>query len=123
MAEDYLVSFDTNRYSVPFALIGQTVEIQRRNGHVEVFHRDQLVAAHPVLPGQYQLRILPEHGPGAIARTARQRPSTPGVTPSVPAPYPAVEVRDLAIYDALILADSGNREIAAPLRGRAPRGA
>jgi transposase len=123
VAEDYLVSFDTNRYSVPFPLIGQTVEVQRRNGHVEVFHRGQFVVAHPVLPGQYQLRILPEHGPGAIARTARQRPSTPGVTPRAPAPYPAVEVRDLAMYDALTLADSGNGEIPAPLPPRGPGGA
>ena len=123
VADDYLVSFDTNRYSVPFTLIGQTVEVQRRDGHVEVFHRDQLVAAHPVLPGKYQLRILPEHGPGAIARTARQRPSTPGVTPRALATYPAVEVRDLAIYDTLTTADSGGMEIVAPLATRGPGGA
>jgi hypothetical protein len=30
VAEDYLVSVDTNRYSVPFTLIGQPVEIHRR---------------------------------------------------------------------------------------------
>lgn len=123
VADDYLVSFDTNRYSVPFTLIGQTVEVQRRDGHVEVFHRGQLVVAHPVLPGQYQLRILPEHGPGAIARTARQRPSTPGVRPSALATYPAVEVRDLALYDALAMVDSGGRDIAAPLVTRGPGGA
>jgi transposase len=123
VADDYLVSFDTNRYSVPFPLIGQTVEVQRRDGHVEVFHRGQLVVAHPVLPGQYQLRILPEHGPGAIARTARQRPSTPGVTPRALAPYPTVEIRDLAMYDALTTADSGGLEIAAPLATRDPGGA
>src|SRR5205814_301361 len=29
VAEDYLVSFETNRYSVPFTLIGQTVEVTR----------------------------------------------------------------------------------------------
>jgi len=30
VAEDYLVSFETNRYSVPFTLIGQPVEVLRR---------------------------------------------------------------------------------------------
>ncbi|MDF0666211.1 MAG: hypothetical protein P0119_09070 [Nitrospira sp.] len=30
VAEDYLVSLATNRYSVPFRLIGQRVEVQRR---------------------------------------------------------------------------------------------
>jgi hypothetical protein len=36
VAEDYLVSFETNRYSVPFTLIGQTVEVQAREGQVEI---------------------------------------------------------------------------------------
>ena len=68
-------------------------------------------------------RIRPEHGPGAIARTARQRPSTPArISPTLPR-YPEVEIRDLAIYEALTRADSGNREIAAPLPTRAPGGA
>src|SRR5712664_1660782 len=32
VADDYLVSFETNRYSVPFTLIGHTVEVTRRGG-------------------------------------------------------------------------------------------
>jgi transposase len=62
VAEDYLVSVDTNRYSVPFPLIGQTVEVQRRGGQLRIVHRGALVAEHPELPGRHQLRILPEHG-------------------------------------------------------------
>jgi len=121
VADDYLVSFETNRYSVPFTLIGQTVDVQARDGQVEIVHRGELVATHPLLLGKYQLRILPEHGPGAIARTARQRPSTPALlTASLRARYPEVEIRDLAIYDALTLADSGGMEIAAPLPTRGP---
>ena len=34
VAEDYLVSFETNRYSVPFTLIGQPVEVLRRDGQL-----------------------------------------------------------------------------------------
>ncbi|HSE96413.1 MAG TPA: IS21 family transposase, partial [Methylomirabilota bacterium] len=100
VATDYLVSFETNRYSVPFTLIGQTVEVARHEGQLRIFHRGQLVVTHAVAPGQYQLRILPEHGPGAIARTARQRPST--LVSAGPRPTdPEVEVRDLAIYETL----------------------
>ena len=76
VAEDYLVSLATNRYSVPFRLIGQRVEVQRRGETVHIFHRDREVATHPVLPGTHQFRILPEHGPGATARLPRQRRST-----------------------------------------------
>src|SRR5213592_2592266 len=56
VADDYLVSFETNRYSVPFTLIGQAVEVLRGAGRVAIFHRGTLVAEHPELPGKYQLR-------------------------------------------------------------------
>ena len=115
VADDWLVSVDTNRYSVPFTLIGQAVEVQRRNGMLRIHHRGGLVAEHPELHGKYQLRILPEHGPGASARTARQRHSTtPGGRAAVPPP--AVEIRDLAVYDALL----GNTEVAASLLSAPP---
>src|SRR5882762_7504062 len=117
VAEDYLVSVDTNRYSVPFALINQTVDVHRRGGTLRIFHRGALVAEHPELPGRHQLRILPEHGPGAIARTARQRHSTPPSHGPIPT-LPIVEIRDLALYDALL----GDTEIAAPLVRVAPGG-
>ena len=110
VAEDYLVSIDTNRYSVPFALIGKVVEVHRRAGVLRVLHQGALVVEHPELPGRHQLRILPEHGPGAIMRLARQRRST--VPPRRPLMLDAaVEVRDLALYDTLW----GNSEVAAPL--------
>ena len=101
VAEDYLVSLATNRYSVPFRLIGQRVEVQRRGDTVHIFHRDREVATHPVLSGTHQFRILPEHGPGASARTVRQRRSTWRDPARCPGPLPEVEVRDLACYDAL----------------------
>ncbi|MBI4587341.1 MAG: IS21 family transposase [Candidatus Rokubacteria bacterium] len=101
VADDYLVSFETNRYSVPFPLIGQPVEILRRDGRIQLFHRGSLVAEHPELSGKYHVRILPEHGPGPIARTARRLRSTPGASPGSLGAPPDVEIRDLAIYEAL----------------------
>ena len=118
VAGDYLVSVDTNRYSVPFPLIGQPVEVQRRNGTLRIVHRGALVAEHPEVHGKHQLRILPEHGPGASARTARHRHSTsPGARAA--ASPPAVEIRDLAVYDALL----GDTDVAAPLANAAPEAA
>jgi transposase len=102
VAEDYLVAIDTNRYSVPFRLIGQTVEVLQRQGEIRILHRGALVATHPVLTGKYGLRIDPAHGPGAAARTARHRHSTPWpVELEHVDRHPVVEVRDLAVYDAL----------------------
>ena len=101
VADDYLVSFETNRYSVPFTLIGQTVEVTRRGGRLHLTHRGQRVAEHDELPGKYQLRILPEHGPGAIARTARRVHSAPFADRAGRGALPEVEIRDLEIYDTL----------------------
>lgn len=101
VAEDYLVSLATNRYSVPFRLIDQRVEVQRRGDTVHIFHRDREVATHLVLPGTHQFRILPEHGPGAIARIVRQRRSTRRESAPQAAALPEVEIRDLTCYEAL----------------------
>ncbi|MGH7378343.1 MAG: hypothetical protein ACREKK_13110, partial [Candidatus Methylomirabilales bacterium] len=53
---------------------------------------------------------LPEHGPGAIARTGRRQRSTVPA-PGAAAPFAEVEVRDLAVYEAL----AGDTEMATPL--------
>ncbi len=116
VADDYLVSFETNRYSVPFPLIGQPVEVLRRAGQLRIFHRGALVAEHPELVEKYQVRILPEHGPGAIARTARRVRSTIGDS-ARRAPrgvLSEVEIRDLATYEALTTTDSGGMQRLAP---------
>src|SRR5262245_12039118 len=75
VAEDYLVSFETNRYSVPCTLIGQTVEVARRSGRLVITHRGQRVAEHDELPGKHQLRVLPEHGPRASGRPRHRTPA------------------------------------------------
>lgn len=101
VAEDWLVAFRTNRYSVPCRLIGATVEVQARDGELQIFHRGEPVARHPLLTGQHQLAIHPEHGPGAAARNARQRyAGRPPDSTGRPL-HPEVEIRDLALYDRL----------------------
>jgi hypothetical protein len=115
VADDWLVSVDTNRYSVPFTLIGQSVEVHRRNGRLRILHRGAPVAEHPELGGKHQVRILPEHGPGASARTARRQHSTPAPARSALSAT-VVEIRDLAVYDALL----GDIEMAPPGLNAAP---
>lgn len=102
VADDFLVSLDTNRYSVPFTLIGHAVEVERRDGQVRIHHRGKLVATHAELPGRHGLVVLPEHGPGPAARNARQRRPTVPASPFATRESLAVEQRDLATYDALV---------------------
>jgi len=58
VASDYLVTLDTNRYSVPYHLIGQAVEVERRGDLVCIYHRGELAAEHGRLTGRYQLSII-----------------------------------------------------------------
>lgn len=107
VAGDWLVTIDTNRYSVPWRLIGQTIDVVRVGGHWQISHRGQLVAEHAVRAGRYELSVKPEHGPGAAARNARKRyaeraaANEPTSTHSVDVLH-AVEVRDLAIYEQML---------------------
>jgi hypothetical protein len=67
-----------------------------------VLHRGAVVARHRLLTGKHEVRIDPAHGPGAAARTTRQLRSTPwSGTHAGHAVDAPVEIRDLAIYDAL----------------------
>ena len=105
VAEDFLVSLDTNRYSVPFTLIGHAVEVERRDGQVRIHHRGKLVVAHAELPGRYGLVVLPEHGPGPAVRNARLRRATSPAPPqAIEREALTVEQRDLATYDSLVAA-------------------
>jgi transposase len=99
VAADFLVSLDTNRYSVPFRFIGRTVEVQRHEGRILIRYQGQLIAEHPELPERHQLHVLPEHGPGAVARTTRQPHLQAVERPAHAWTMPAVEVRDLAVYE------------------------
>lgn len=104
VAGDWLVSIDTNRYSVPWRLIGKAVTVVRVGGCWQISHRGQLVAEHPVLAGRHQLSVHPEHGPGAASRNARSRyggHTRPGA-PQPSAELHTVEVRDLAVYERML---------------------
>jgi hypothetical protein len=102
VADDWLVSIDGNRYSVPFALIGKTVQVVRQGGNWVIRHRGAVVAEHPVLAGRAQLSVQPEHGPGAAARTVRQRHGSRPPHGAVGVDVSRdVEVRDLGVYERL----------------------
>jgi transposase len=111
VADDWLVTIDTNRYSVPCPLIGRTVEVVRVGGHWQISHRGQIVAQHAVLAGRHQLSVNPEHGPGAVMRNARKRfpEGSPASTTNKAGSnrdaverLDVVEVRDLATYERML---------------------
>ena len=108
VASDWLVSIDANRYSVPWRLIGATVEVLRLGAHWQIRHRGAVVAEHAVLPGRHELSVNPEHGPGAVARNARTRYAetaklvSPDSSEVLGERFNPVEQRDLAIYEQIL---------------------
>lgn len=107
VATDWLISLDGNRYSVPFPLIGKTVQVLRQGGAWVIRHRGVVVAEHEVLAGRGGVRVKPEHGPGAIARNTRHRYSVPLAAQRTHADDPKsdaleVEVRDLLVYERML---------------------
>jgi transposase len=74
VSEDCLVSFEGRRYSVPFPLIGRTVEVRGCAERVKVFADAQVVANHPRQTREL-LVIDPAHYEGE--RTEDVLPPTP----------------------------------------------
>jgi hypothetical protein len=75
VANDSLVCIDTNRYSVPWRLVGESVEISIAQHQLRVFHRGSLVAAHALCLDRHQVIRDPEHYRGLFRTTAvREEP-------------------------------------------------
>lgn len=62
---DYHVEVDAHRYSVPHALVGQTLEARLTRHAVELLHRGQRVACHARSPRRGGFTTIAEHMPAA----------------------------------------------------------
>ena len=60
---DYHVAFEGHYYSVPHTLIGQEVRIRATERMVEIFHRGQQVAIHPLSTIQGSFSTCADHMP------------------------------------------------------------
>lgn len=69
---DCRVEVDTHRYSVPFRLVGQTVEVEICGKALTVLWRGALVARHDVLDGRHGEAQDPTHLDGLVQRTYRR---------------------------------------------------
>jgi transposase len=60
---DYHVTVDNRLYSVPYTLLKQEVEIRRSQAIVEIFHKGERVASHPVVAAKYGRSTQEAHMP------------------------------------------------------------
>jgi transposase InsO family protein len=96
---DACVEVATNRYSVPWRLIGREVTVQVAEGQVRVFYGADEVARHRRCLGQRQRRVEREHLAGIIGG-AESAPITPHPE-ALPKSEPAL-LRPLCEYEAVV---------------------
>jgi hypothetical protein len=90
---DCAIEIDANSYSVPWRLIGESVQVVLSDGRVRVLHAGREVAVHAETTGRHQRVTDPAHFQG-VAGAAR---------PAIPAePMPAALLRPLAEYESLL---------------------
>lgn len=102
VARDALVAIEGSRYSVPVRYVGATVSVHQHTDRYEIRLGDTLLATHPRL-GRRQVRMDPAHYVEAVPVLRRR--ALPPAPPQWDPGYPAtgdVEVRDLAVYAALV---------------------
>jgi len=101
VARDCMVSFETNRYSVPFRFVGEKVEVQAWRDRVLIFHQDMLIVSHPRCEGKHRYQINKEHYHGIFYRE-----DVPSLSllhfDHGPLITEEVQVRDLGFYERLL---------------------
>lgn len=100
VARDCLVTFETNRYSVPYHFVGKPVEVQSEQDLIRIYHEGELIGTHPRCQGRYQNQIHPDDYVGIFPRE-KPLPLLSGqlLQASV---TEEVQVRDLAFYEGLV---------------------
>jgi len=98
---DACIELDTNRYSVPWRLIGESVSVLVAERQVRVLYAGQEVACHAQSPLRRTSVIDRRHLVGIVGA------SSAGVswlarTPPAPAPVPAELLRPLEQYEAAL---------------------
>ena len=71
---DYHVALDYNFYSVPYALLHQSVDAFLTPSLVQIMHRGERVASHPRFHGRNHWETLPAHMPPEHTAAANQTP-------------------------------------------------
>jgi len=89
VAKDCLITFETNRYSVPYLYAGREVEVESELDQVRIYHQGILIGVHPRLSGRYHSQLDRAHYAGIYNR----RPV---------AAAEEVQVRDLSFYESLV---------------------
>ncbi len=98
VARDAYVSWESNRYSVPWVYAGSPVWVRDREDQIEVHYGGEKIAVHPRASGKHQILTVPEHHHGIPLGI--RGPSTKTLI-HIQQTAPTVEVRSLAAYESV----------------------
>ena len=70
-SSQYLVRFETNRYSVPFAYASRMLTLKADDQWVSLYDKEKLIAQHPRSYQKYQVIEDPRHGKDLLASRPR----------------------------------------------------
>lgn len=100
---DCSVELDTNAYSVPWRLIGESVQVVAAGGRVSIRHHGQEVAVHPESAGRRQRLVEAAHFAGISSLRASATAVSPPMEPPPMEPLaPAELLRPLQEYEQLV---------------------
>lgn len=99
VSRDAYVSFESNRYPVPWTVAGREATLRTVGDQVEIVVGGEVVVTHPRCWGRHQVLVLPGQYTG-LPTPAAGPPSGKGRI-HVVVREPEVEVRALAAYEAL----------------------
>jgi transposase len=100
---DALVMYRTNRYSVPWGYVGQEVVLRECGERLRFYSNGVEIADHPLLGSRYQTHAVPAHYEGIQSLPRRADPPEGQASVSLwQEQAEEVEVRDLALYEALV---------------------
>jgi transposase len=100
VSRDAYVSYQSNRYPVPWEAAGQEVTLRVCGSQLEIRAGGEVLASHPLCAGKHQVLPLPGHGAGLPAPAAIAPGGKARITVRVT--VPEVEIRSLAAYEALV---------------------
>ena len=93
---DCAIDLDTNSYSVPWRLIGESVQVVVLGGRVIVRHAGEVVADHALCRGRRQRIVERAHLAGVVGAAGPVRSAPADIVP------PPALLRPLAEYEALV---------------------
>ncbi len=113
VARDAYVTYQTNRYSVPWTAAGHDVALRERGDQLEIMQHGERLALHPLCPARHQILTEPAHHQGIPLGPIGR---SPRAMVHIRLSAPTVEVRPLAVYDSVAAVRTHDRPHARPHR-------